>query len=129
MENILEAPRGQRKVWNGRCYNAPYKCDPTAAIFPCVGDVCTGQGGAMGTGQPSHNGTGKVATPAPAPLPPLTPPSTPGTPLGSSANPNLSQEAGGGTSPQSQGSTSQDPVPTSVSGMPPKMEIPEMRRQ
>ncbi|MBA2226520.1 MAG: pilus assembly protein N-terminal domain-containing protein [Gemmataceae bacterium] len=129
LENILEAPRGQRKVWNGRCYNAPYKCDPTAAIFPCVGDVCTGQGGAMGTGQPSHNGTGKVATPAPAPLPPLTPPSTTGTPLGSSANPNLSQEAGGGTSPQFQGSTSQDPVPTSVSGMPPKMEIPEMRRQ
>ena len=22
LENILEAPRGQRKVWNGRCYNA-----------------------------------------------------------------------------------------------------------
>ena len=37
LENILEAPRGQRKVWNGRCYNAAWKCDPTAAIFPCVG--------------------------------------------------------------------------------------------
>jgi pilus assembly protein CpaC len=42
LENILEAPRGQRKVWNGPCYNAAYKCDPTAAIFPCVGGVCTG---------------------------------------------------------------------------------------
>ena len=38
LENILEAPRGQRKVWNGRCYNAACKCDPTAAIFPCVGE-------------------------------------------------------------------------------------------
>ena len=42
LEDILEAPRGQRKVWNGRCYNAAWKCDPTAAIFPCVGNVCTG---------------------------------------------------------------------------------------
>jgi pilus assembly protein CpaC len=42
LENILEAPRGQRKVWNGRCYQAAYRCDPTAAIFPCVGNVCTG---------------------------------------------------------------------------------------
>ena len=48
LENILEAPRGQRKVWNGRCYNAAWKCDPTAAIFPCVGGVCTG--GANGAG-------------------------------------------------------------------------------
>ena len=31
LENILEAPRVQRKVWNGKCYNAAYKCDPTAA--------------------------------------------------------------------------------------------------
>jgi pilus assembly protein CpaC len=49
LENILEAPRGQRKVWNGRCYNAPWKCDPTAAIFPCVGNVCTGPNGTTGS--------------------------------------------------------------------------------
>ena len=122
LENILEAPRGQRKVWNGRCYNAPYKCDPTAAIFPCVGDVCSGLGGVGGPVQPGLRHTGKVSAPTPATLPPLTPP-------GSPANPNLSQEVGGVTSTQPNGSTSQDPVPTSVSGMPPKIEVPEMPRQ
>jgi pilus assembly protein CpaC len=45
LENILEAPRGQRKVWNGRCYNAAYKCDPTVASFPCAGNVCYGPNG------------------------------------------------------------------------------------
>ena len=45
LENVLEAPRGQRKVWNGRSYNAPWKCDPTAAVYPCVGNVCTGPNG------------------------------------------------------------------------------------
>ncbi len=80
LENILEAPRGQRKVWNGRCYNAAYKCDPTAAIFPCVGDVCTGQpavvphGAALPPAQPqplppghlppAGPGSGPAATPA-----------------------------------------------------------------
>ena len=45
LENILEAPRGQRKVWNGKCYNAAYKCDPTAGKYPCAGNVCTGPNG------------------------------------------------------------------------------------
>jgi pilus assembly protein CpaC len=45
LENILEAPRGQRKVWNGKCYNAAYKCDPTVGKFPCAGNVCTGANG------------------------------------------------------------------------------------
>lgn len=45
LENVLEAPRGQRKVWNGRAYNAPWKCDPTAAVYPCVGNVCNGPNG------------------------------------------------------------------------------------
>lgn len=45
LENVLEVPRGQRKVWNGKCYNAPYKCDPTAAKYPCIGGVCTGPNG------------------------------------------------------------------------------------
>ncbi|MCS7023048.1 MAG: pilus assembly protein N-terminal domain-containing protein, partial [Gemmataceae bacterium] len=76
LENILEAPRGQRKVWSGRCYNAAYKCDPTAAIFPCVGDVCTGQGNGGGMFQLLPAGTGKSPMSAPASLPPLTSPST-----------------------------------------------------
>ena len=45
LEGVLEAPRGQRKVWNGRCYNAPYKCDPTIAGWPCIGNLCTGPAG------------------------------------------------------------------------------------
>lgn len=45
LENVLEVPRGQRKVWNGKCYNAPYKCDPTANKYPCIGGVCTGPNG------------------------------------------------------------------------------------
>ena len=69
LENILEAPRGQRKVWNGRCYNAAWKCDPTAAIFPCVGGVCNGSyaGGAGPV-------VGGCATPAPVAPVPATPP-------------------------------------------------------
>ena len=45
LENVLEVPRGQRKVWNGKCYNAPYTCDPTANKYPCVGGACTGPNG------------------------------------------------------------------------------------
>jgi pilus assembly protein CpaC len=44
LENILEAPRGQRRVWNGRCYNAAWKNGPTANLFPCAGNVQTGTG-------------------------------------------------------------------------------------
>ena len=42
LEGVLEAPRGQRKVWNGKCYNAPYQCDPSASTYPCAGNVCAG---------------------------------------------------------------------------------------
>ena len=76
MENILEAPRGQRKVWNGKCYNAACKCDPTAARYPCVGNVCTGPNGTClpaagpvpgcvgSTGLPAlHGGHGAAMTP------------------------------------------------------------------
>lgn len=68
LENILEAPRGQRKVFSNRCYNAAWKCDPTAAIFPCVGGLCTGgvNGSSCGT-------VGGCATPgAPVPTAPAT---------------------------------------------------------
>lgn len=34
LEGILEAPRGQRRVWNGRCYQAAYKNDPTVTGGP-----------------------------------------------------------------------------------------------
>ena len=65
LEGILEAPRGQRKVWNGHCYNAAYKCDPTYGTFPCAGNVCGGGGTAAG-GAPGCN-TGSC--PAPGAIP------------------------------------------------------------
>ena len=60
LEGILEAPRGQRKVWNGRCYNAAYKCDPSVANFPCVGNLCNGPVGQAG----SSCGTSGCVAPA-----------------------------------------------------------------
>jgi pilus assembly protein CpaC len=70
LENILEAPRGQRKVWANRCYNAAWKCDPTAAIFPCVGNVCTGLNG--GTCGPVAGGCATPASVGPVPaVPPV----------------------------------------------------------
>ena len=72
LENILEAPRGQRKVWTNRCYNAAWKCDPTAAIFPCVGGVCAG-GYAAGGGPV----VGGCATPAPVGPVPAVPATVP----------------------------------------------------
>jgi pilus assembly protein CpaC len=69
LENILEAPRGQRKVWNNRCYTAAWKCDPTAAIFPCIGNLCTG--GHAGACGPTAGG---CATPVPVGPVPAVPP-------------------------------------------------------
>ena len=68
LEGILEAPRGQRKVWSNGRYNAAYKCDPSAA-FPCVGNVCNGPGGTCGTqaGCSTCAPAGAVTAPATAP--------------------------------------------------------------
>ncbi len=98
LENILEAPRGQRKVWNGKCYNAAYKCDPTVGKYPCAGNVCYGPNGTClpapapgpinglhGQAPAAPNGTG-TAGPAPMPAPEPVPsslPAIPGTPTGS----------------------------------------------
>jgi len=49
LESLMEAPRGQRKVWNGRCYVPAYKCDPSASAFPCEGNVCNGTAGGCAT--------------------------------------------------------------------------------
>jgi pilus assembly protein CpaC len=72
LEGILEAPRGQRKVWNGRCYNAAYKCDPSLGTMPCAGNVCTGPNAtgncnANGCAVPSH--TLAAGRPAAFPVP------------------------------------------------------------
>ncbi|HYH66220.1 MAG TPA: hypothetical protein VD866_16120 [Urbifossiella sp.] len=91
LENILEAPRGQRKVWTGRCYNAAWKCDP-AGVYPCVGNVCYGPNGTMlpagcaagacGT-NPTHHGHAARTAPATAPVTVAIPaaPTTPAAPM------------------------------------------------
>ena len=85
LEGILEAPRGQRKVWNGRCYNAAYKCDPSVATFPCVGNVCNGPsvaGGSCGTSgcvAPAGHAIAGRAAGYPVPTVPASLPATPST--------------------------------------------------
>lgn len=73
LENVLEAPRGQRKVWNGKCYNAPYKSDPTLGKYPCGPNGTCLPGNAAGALiNPMPNAgyqTGRTM-PAPTALPP-----------------------------------------------------------
>ncbi len=129
LENVLEAPRGQRKVWNGRCYNAPWKCDPTAAIFPCVGGVCTGPGslgancgvnGGCRTGGcagPVGPVAGSVGGTSPAALPniPAAPPANLPAPPSPSAGPV--------------GASGGEPAPLGLpTGPPPVIVIPEVQR-
>lgn len=37
LESLLEAPRGQRRPWQHGQYEAAYKNDKTAAMYPCIG--------------------------------------------------------------------------------------------
>jgi len=90
LENVLELPRGQRKVWNGKCYNAPYKCDPTIGKYPCVGNACTGPNGTclpapafspvIGTHGPAALAAPAIppggASALPAVMPPAAPPAS-----------------------------------------------------
>lgn len=72
LESILEAPRGQRRIWNGKCYVPAYKCDPSAANFPCQGNVCTGGVGGCATGNCATGGCAATvvgAATAPAAMP------------------------------------------------------------
>ena len=77
LESMLELPRGQRDVFEGRHYKAAWKNDPTASAFPC-GMYGNGSGncGADGTGNcatgncaPPVRGTAVIG-PAPSELPP-----------------------------------------------------------
>jgi pilus assembly protein CpaC len=99
LENVLEAPRGQRKVWNGKVYNAPYKCDPTIGTYPCVGNLCTGpnlggtncgpNGYATPGAQQPQLMPGRDPAAPPAPLPSTVPQTLPGNTVGS-ADPTAS---------------------------------------
>ena len=146
LENILEAPRGQRKVWNGRCYNAPYKCDPTAAIFPCVGSVCNGTPG-CGANGPLVNGAGNVniGPRPPVALPPVGLPGLPGgipaIPGGIPAIPAVLPPANAPTAPaipmappalpsavNRTERTGVEPAPINLPGLPPVVSLPELPR-
>jgi pilus assembly protein CpaC len=71
LENLIEAPRGQRKVWSGKKYNAAHKCDPNGA-FPCAGNVCGENGSNCGQAGCTNCG-GQAAAPASAvPMTPMT---------------------------------------------------------
>jgi pilus assembly protein CpaC len=128
LENILEAPRGQRKVFSNRCYNAAYKCDPTAAIFPCVGGVC-----------PTGNCGGRVGPVVPGMAPPSSAaPVVPIQPSGPAALPPIPQPmpAGGamavppvpGLAPVGEIGSIEPPTAVVPAGLPPVIIIPEVPR-
>ena len=93
LEGILEAPRGQRKVWNGRCYNAAYKCDPSVSQYPCIGNLCTGPNGGANCGTNGCVAPAAAGRPAGYPVPTL--PQT----MEPSALPMLPPEGGGASLP------------------------------
>jgi pilus assembly protein CpaC len=83
LEGILEAPRGQRCVWEDGKYVPAYKRSPSASVFPCGEGCgngnCGGRGG-CDAGCGNGNGgcaNGSCGTPAGKPLPPIAPPGTP----------------------------------------------------
>ncbi|QVL34187.1 hypothetical protein KIH39_09850 [Telmatocola sphagniphila] len=55
LEAMMELPRGQRNVFDGKRYRAAYKNDPTAATYPCGNNCGTGTAGCA---------TGACVTPA-----------------------------------------------------------------
>jgi pilus assembly protein CpaC len=82
LEGILEAPRGQRCVFEGHDYVAPYKHSPSANMYPC-GDKCPGcfsgvGGRGCGTGGcgTGNGGGGCASGNCGAPAPRLTPTGT-----------------------------------------------------
>ncbi len=70
LESMLELPRGQRNVFEGRRYKGAWKNDPTAATFPC-GPTGTYGYGSCGTSACMPATKGAAIIPArPGELPP-----------------------------------------------------------
>jgi pilus assembly protein CpaC len=71
LEGILEAPRGQREVFQDRRYVPAYRSGPTGGTFPCGdngGNGCGGHGrgcGAGACGAGCSTGSGSVESTAP----------------------------------------------------------------
>jgi pilus assembly protein CpaC len=73
LEAILEAPRGQRTIFNGYDYVPAWKAGPSASIYPCAGNGLNGVGGGCADGKcgaPGYGGgTGKTVVTPPTSLP------------------------------------------------------------
>jgi pilus assembly protein CpaC len=91
LEGILEAPRGQRQVFEDGRYLAAYKNSPTASMFPCGlnGDGHHGAGCANGGCANGNCGNGAIPSTPPAPIAPAAP-LPPGTPEAAKSMPMLS---------------------------------------
>ena len=80
LESILEAPRGQRQIWNGSEYIPAWKSGPSANLYPCPGGGAYGAAGCADgkcpapTGYGNGNGNGKVGAAPPTSLPGREPP-------------------------------------------------------
>jgi pilus assembly protein CpaC len=83
LEAILEAPRGQRQIWNGGEYVPAWKSGPSANIYPCAGGNCgAGAYGGCGDGKCGPaNGNGRPMMAPPTSLPAREPPTVRADPL------------------------------------------------
>lgn len=81
LETMLEAPRGQRQIWNGHEYRPAWKNSRNASTLPCVGGNCGTEGtGNCATGNcasPAVGAVGKSVNPAPVPVLKTTPAALP----------------------------------------------------
>ncbi|WP_020470323.1 hypothetical protein [Zavarzinella formosa] len=77
LETILEAPRGQRQIWDGVHYKAAWKSSPTSSTYPCIGGNCGTPAGNCATGNCAAPVTGTVVSPAPVRTLPTLDPGTP----------------------------------------------------
>lgn len=70
LEQLLEAPRGQRQVWTASGFVPAYRCHTTGSQFPCVGNVCVGgrTGCSPASGCGAFGGAG-IANQVPTTLP------------------------------------------------------------
>jgi pilus assembly protein CpaC len=61
LESLMETPRGQRNVFEGKRYKAAWKNDPTAGEFPCGANGGNGNGYGYGRCGPGNGTTGSCA--------------------------------------------------------------------
>lgn len=76
LETMLEAPRGQRPIWNGKEYIPAWKSSSSANVFPCADGKCaTGARPVGGAANCANGSCGTPSTPGTTPmaLPPVVP--------------------------------------------------------